>query len=355
MRAFGSGDGRGRARREEAVAGGGEGDARAGERTADKGGADADGHADGDERGSEVSGDEAEGVGCGAVGLRDGSGGEDVLDGRVGEHVERADDGDAADEREGQGALRVLDFAGHLRDVGPAVVGPECGDERDHEAGEAAACAGEAGCEVVPATVLDAGETEGGDDDDQQDFEPGEGGLHVGGVAGADDVEAGDDPGGGDGEDLRPQQVSEGGLREEAEDGEGAEHAHEAGGDGGDGGGLGDGDPGPGVEEGGEVAVGVAEEGVFATDAGLHGGDFGVAHGAEEREQAADDPDGVDHARTADGGHHLARDEEDSGADDDADDDGRGVRGVEDAGQVGVRLRGILHEGWRVACGWLAR
>ncbi len=112
----------------------------------------------------------------------------------------------------------------------------------------------------------------------------------------------------------------------------------------GDGGGLSDGDPGPGVEEGGEVAVGFADEGVLAADARAKRGDFGVAHGAEEREQAADDPDDVDDADAAGGGHHLARDEEDAGADDDADDDGDRVARGEDAREIvrGVELDCIV-------------
>ena len=133
-------------------------------------------------------------------------GGEDVLDCALHEHVERGDDEDSADEREGHGALRVADFAGELRDVGPAVVGPECGDERGHEAGEAGVCAEVDGREIVQRAVVDAGEADDGDADDEDDLEPGERGLHVGGFARADDVEPGDEPGGGDGRDLAGDQ-----------------------------------------------------------------------------------------------------------------------------------------------------
>ena len=129
-------------------------------------------------------------------------------------------------------------------------------------------------------------------------------------------------------------------LGEKGEGGEGGEDAHETGGDRGDGGGFGEGDPRPHIEEGGEVAVGFAEESVLAAVAGAHGGDLGVGHGAEEGEEAADDPDGIDGSGAAGGGHHLTRDEKDTGADDDADDDGGGVARVEDAGKL---LRGV----WR--------
>ena len=46
----------------------------------------------------------------------------------------------------------------------------------------------------------------------------------------------------------------------------------------------------------------------------------------------------------ADGGHHLARDEEDAGADDDADDDGGRVGRVEDAREVAGGVAGL--HGW---------
>ncbi len=124
-------------------------------------------------------------------------------------------------------------------------------------------------------------------------------------------------------------------IAEPVEGGEEAERAGEADGDGGDGGGLGDGKPGPHVEEGGGVAVGAAQVDVFAAGVGQHGAEFGVGHGAEEREQAADDPGEIDERGGADVLHHLARHKEDAAADDGADDDGRGLAGAEDAGQVG--------------------
>src|SRR5215472_14388163 len=101
------------------------------------------------------------------------------------------------------------------------------------------------------------------------------------------------------------------GLREKAERGEASEYAHEARGDGGNRRGLGDGDPCPGVEEGGKISVSLTDEGVLASDPRAKSGDLGVAHSAEEREEAADDPDGVDDADASGGGHHLARDEKD--------------------------------------------
>ena len=123
-------------------------------------------------------------------------------------------------------------------------------------------------------------------------------------------------------------------MGKEAEDGKGAEDSDKAEGDGCQRGGLGDEDPGPHVEEGGGVSVGVAEEGILTAVVGAGGGDLGVGHGAKEGEQAAGDPDGVDHDGGAGSSHHLPRDEKDAGADDDADDDGGSVRGGEDAREL---------------------
>src|SRR6185437_5666676 len=99
-------------------------------------------------------------------------------------------------------------------------------------------------------------------------------------------------------------------------------------------GGLGDGEPGPHIEEGGEVAVGPAEVDVFAAGVGHDGAEFGVGHGAEEGEDSSDDPGEIDHAGRAGGAHHFMRNEEDAAADDGSDDDSSGVGGSEDAGQV---------------------
>jgi hypothetical protein len=112
---------------------------------------------------------------------------------------------------------------------------------------------------------------------------------------------------------------------EPVESGEEAQRARQADGDGGDGGRLGHGKPGPHVEEGGGVAVRAAQVDVFAAGVGQHGAQFGVGHGAEEREQSADDPGEIDQGRGADVLHHLARHKEDAAADDGADDNGRGL------------------------------
>ena len=126
--------------------------------------------------------------------------------------------------------------------------------------------------------------------------------------------------------------------REPVERGEDAQRAGQAAGDGGDGGGLGHREPGPHIEEGGGVAVDAAQVDVLAAGVGQHGAQFGVGHGAEEREQAADDPRQVDQRGRADVVHHLAGNEEDAAADDGADHDGGGLACAEHARQVGGSL-----------------
>ena len=116
-----------------------------------------------------------------------------------------------------------------------------------------------------------------------------------------------------------------------AEDSEGA---REAAGDCGDRGWLGHREPCPHVKEGGGVAIGAAQVDVLAAGVGEHGAEFGVGHGAEEREKTADDPREVNEHGRACVLHHFAGDEEDAAADDGADDDGGGLAGAKDAGQV---------------------
>ena len=183
------------------------------------------------------------------------------------------------------------------------------------------------------------------------------------GLAHAEVVESGDEPGGDDGEDLRPcdgEGDVEGRAVEPAQSGEDGEDAGEAGGDAGDGGGLGDGEPRPHIEEGEQVAVGAADVDVLAASVGEQRAELGVGHGAEEGEQTTGDPGEVDERGGAGGAHHFLRNEEDAAADDGADDDGGGVRGVQHAGQVGrgrggpLRVggvRGQFRDGWQTRDG----
>jgi len=92
------------------------------------------------------------------------------------------------------------------------------------------------------------------------------------------------------------------------------------------------------------------QKGIFAAYSRLHSGKFGVAHGAEEREQAAGNPHRVDGACAADSSHHLAWNQKNSRPDDDAHDDGGGMRGGQDARELMRLLHGCSESSTR---GWL--
>ena len=125
-------------RKEEAVASCGEGNARAGHDGAVERDEDAERHGGGDESRAARAGHDRKCGDRGAFAGRDLRGGQNVLNGRVGGHEERADDEEAADESDGQAALRTANFAGHHGEIVPSVVGPEGGDQSGHEAVEAA-------------------------------------------------------------------------------------------------------------------------------------------------------------------------------------------------------------------------
>ena len=326
----------GHAAEEESVAGGGVGNAGAGHDGAVEADDDADGHGDGDQFRAPRPGDGGERGDGGARRGGDARGGEQVLDGRVGGHVEDADDGESGDERDGQAALRVLYFAGDHGEIVPAVVSPEGGDEGDHESAKAAVRAEKAGGEIAPVAA-EGTEADNDDGEDEDDLQPGEDELEVACFADAEIVEAGDEPRGGDGEELRPvddEGDAQGGRIEPVERGEDGHDPGEADGGAGDGGGLGDGKPRPHVEEGGQIAIGAADVDVFAASVGKQGAELGVGHGAEEGKQAAGDPREVDERRCAGGADHLIGNEKDAAADDGADDDGGGVGDTEDARQA---------------------
>ena len=97
-----------------------------------------------------------------------------------------------------------------------------------------------------------------------------------------------------------------------------AEHARESG----DGAAGDDEKEAPAVEEGGDAAEAIANVAVEAAGFGIGGGELGVSERAEQREDAADDPD---EEREADGAVHLAKNgagrSKDAGADDRADEE----------------------------------
>ncbi len=172
-------------------------------------------------------------------------------------------------------------------------------------------------------------------------FENREDELEVAGLLDAEVVESGHEPGDADGEDLRPKNGEATDRRgKPMKCGEDAEGAREAAGDGSNGGGLGDSEPRPHIEEGGGVAVRAAEVDIFAARIRQHGAELGVGHGAEEREQAADDPSEIHQGGGAGVAHHFAGHKKDAAADDGADDDGRGLAGAENAREIVPEVAG---------------
>ena len=123
---------------EESVAGGGEGDARAGHDGSVERDEDAEGHGGGDEACAARAGDDGECGDGGAFAGGDLRGGQDVLNSGIGGHEEDADDEESADEGDGEAALGTAHFAGDHGEVVPSVVGPEGGNEGEHESAEAA-------------------------------------------------------------------------------------------------------------------------------------------------------------------------------------------------------------------------
>ncbi len=98
-------------------------------------------------------------------------GGQDVLNGRVGGHEKHAHDEQPADQRDGQAALRLAHFAGNHGEVVPSVIGPERGDEREHEAAESAHCACGSVVEKLANEPEARGEAEPHHDQNQHAFE----------------------------------------------------------------------------------------------------------------------------------------------------------------------------------------
>ncbi len=264
---------------------------------------------------------------------------QNILNRRVRQHVKRADDCDAANQRERHAALRPLDLARHRDDVAPSVVGPQRRDQRNHEAGKAAARSREVSREVVPRAVMPrSSKAKARDHENQQALEPRQQKLHIRGFSCADDVETGDQPRHRNGKDLPPEQMRKGWPRKRTEDCEGPQNARQSRRDRCERSGLGDRNLRPHVEEAGKIAIGLAKKGILAAVARMRGCDLCISHRTEEREQAADDPHRIDCARRAHRSHHLARHQKDAAADDDAHDDGGRVRRVQNAGKFRLGL-----------------
>ena len=114
---------------EKAVACCGKGDARTRHHGSVERDEDAEGHGRGDKAGSARAGDNGERGDGGAFARGDLRGGQDVLDGGIGGHEEKADDEESADEGDGEAAFGMAHFTGDHGEVVPSVVGPESGDQ----------------------------------------------------------------------------------------------------------------------------------------------------------------------------------------------------------------------------------
>ena len=282
-----------------------------------------------------------------AFGRRDLADGHDVEVGQVGQDVED-DDGDRADEdAQGQVLLRVLDLAGAVGRRLPALIGPERGDQADAEGAEEGQVerAG-AGLDEVADGAMTLGEEEDADDDDADGarLEVGRPVLEPRAPAEADIVDGPEegDEGGGDELLHERRHLDEAGQDVVGEgDGQGRDRAR-----------VDDQEEGPAEEERDERAVGLAEVDVDAAGLGHGRAELGEGHGAEEAEQAADDPDREHQERGGHGRGDLGRGQEDARADDAADDDHDDVPEAQDPRQGDLGLvdgRGRL--GRFVPCG----
>ena len=133
---------------------------------------------------------------------------------------------------------------------------------------------------------------------------------------------------------------------QQVESGEKRQGARQADGDGGDRGGLGDRKPRPHIKKGGRIAIGAAQVDIFAAGVGQHGAELGIGHGAEEREQPADDPCKINERGGAGVAHHFAGHKKNAAADDGADDDGRGLAAPSTRGRSAGLAVGIADRCW---------
>ena len=96
-----------------------------------------------------------------------------ILHACIHEHVERAHDGHPGDQRDGNIPLGLANLARHHVEIVPAIVGPESGDQRRHEARDASLCARERAREIAPAAaaISEAHHHDAHDDADLQERE----------------------------------------------------------------------------------------------------------------------------------------------------------------------------------------
>ena len=107
-------------------------------------------HARRDNAGAHASHHQRDGIRCGTRRSGDRTGGQHILHARIDQHVKHAHGGHARDQRNRNIALRIASPPRHHVQIVPSVIGPECGDQRGHEAGDSAFGAREGAGKVAP-------------------------------------------------------------------------------------------------------------------------------------------------------------------------------------------------------------
>jgi len=239
---------------------------------------------EGDERGADRPDGQVHGVAGDAIGLGDGPDGKHVEVGQVGDDVKTDDAQRAQQDPQGEVPLRPLDLTQAVGRGLPALVSPEHGDQGDPEIAQ------EAGIERPRGRGNEVGRVPlGEDEDDARDRHQGDrlddrqGVLQVRPRPDADVVHGRKEDDDADGDRLDHERAQ---VEKVGQVFRGKSHGQR-----GDGPRIDDQEEGPAEKEGRERPVGFAEENVHSTGLGHGRTHLGESQGAEEAEQAADDPD----------------------------------------------------------------
>src|SRR3984893_5386260 len=243
--------------------------------------------------------------------------------GRGAERIEISDDGDEVEtcerkgteqERARESSLWFDDFSGAVRAELPTFVGPENGDHGQAEIREKRKTGSRrAERRGNFAHVMAERKKNGAEDHDDSDFNQRGPVLQIGAFACAPDVDGGNHRDHRDGDDRGLEWRERNNFGEIArkgasERGDRAAGNHQK--------------QTPAIEKSGHATEAIANKNIEAAGFGIGGGAVGVGERAEEREDAADNPD---EEGGADGAVELAKDqagsEEDAGADDRADEE----------------------------------
>ena len=277
-------------------------------------------------------------------------------------YVDQDVDGDDDDYGDGHGpgqiALDVLDLAGHVGNIDPAVIGPERAGHGhdDHEKDRGRSGVADAGVDRRLGEMGDAAVPQGtGQHDDSQDnddFKCRENDHDGTAEFDAQVVDPGQKHDQGDGRELEADELQGRHLADEG-DGEAplfpcrrqprelhevAQRISEDVGNRGDGAGLNDDERCPAIEVADEAVVAFVEVDVLAAGIAEHPGDLSNGQSPEEGNDAGHDPDQDEQFRCAKLGGHEAGLLEDAGADDRAHTAGDGSDQAELAAQPCLRI-----------------